>query len=91
MTADLIKLVSMCKAEVTVTFNSHRIYHQTVAEYLDDRELDPIGGRERYVEADSIVELQFYPRTPITSYVVVGATLDEVVAEGLKILEGDNE
>jgi len=90
MTID--ELVARCKCEVTVTFNPHTIGYETVAEYLhgicdEDRDYGqnheniPAETRAAMIAADRIVEVQWYPDTPIGFYRVYGPSLEHCLAE----------
>lgn len=88
----LTKLIQACKATVHVTANDHRTVYETAAKYLENL-------RERYddsidedvikgmIERNTIIEVQFYPDTPIGSYSVFHWDLDKAVEECLEIIE----
>ena len=78
MTID--ELISKCKCGVHITVNGHRDCYETVEEYLCSfaSEIDDATMRQM-IEADTIVELQFFPRTPVGSYSVWGTSLAEVL------------
>lgn len=63
----LDQLVFLCAAEVSVQVNTHRIFYQSVPEYLD--ELPSVGIppeiRRAMEEKDTVVEVRFYPHTPV--------------------------
>lgn len=83
-------LATACACEVSVSINPHTSYYQPLADYLDEvakRAVLRPGMRERIIAADRIVELQFYPDTPIGFYTVVGATLDECLVSAGVVLE----
>lgn len=85
----LKELLSRCKCGVFLTVNEHRDYYASAAERLDELALlecppDIIEGhRERMVETNTVIELQFYPDTPIGSYSMVGADIDAVLDAAL--------
>lgn len=41
---------------------------------------------KKSIELDTIIKLQFYPRTPVGSYTIVGYDLDDVVKQGIDML-----
>lgn len=81
-------LVARCQGEVILDVNAHRssyMGHRVVAgNHHANPQLDQIlrlqGGRNLY-------DLQFYPDSPIGSYVVFGNTLEEVVRQAHDILD----
>ena len=85
---ELERLAARCKASVEVCFHPHTSDYQTIQEYLSagygdfDREF-PEGG-EKWT---SLVEIQFYPITPIGSHLVQGETLEDAVREAHQILD----
>ena len=79
-----------CKGDVTVHINPHYGDYQTIKEYLDERrglESGLYKDAEEPKEGDSLYELQFYPRTPISFYFLVGFSLDDLVAEAHRLLD----
>ena len=78
-------LLARCKCGVYLTVNEHRDYYDTPAqrlEELDSREAPPrISDEVRagILSSGNIVELQFYPDTPVGFYVIVHHDLDEAL------------
>lgn len=78
-------LLARCKCGVYLTVNEHRDYYDTPAqrlEELDSREAPPnISDEVRagILASGNIVELQFYPDTPVGFYVIVHHDLDEAL------------
>lgn len=69
----LIKLVSLCKASVSVTVNDHKDYYMSVEDYLKDRAESNEVERsiiQKMIELDTVVCIQFYPRTPIGFHII---------------------
>lgn len=91
MSGTLNELVRRCKCGVHVTFNEHRDYYQTAAVYIAellDHEAPPTISpdvMEKMILADTIVQVQFYPQTPIGFYVVYHYDLDAALAECLTV------
>ncbi len=89
----LKELLSRCKCGVFLTVNEHRDYYQSVAQRLADlseRECPPTytdDVRDGMIKADTIIEVQFYPDTPIGSYVVLHHDLDAALDEALACLK----
>lgn len=78
----LKKLLSLCKCGVFLVVNEHRVYYQTAAQKLEEidayecpPDIDP-GVREKMIATDTIVDLQFYPDTPIGSHSIYHHDLD---------------
>ena len=71
------ELVARCKAGVHLDVNDHRNYYESVKDRLEnfDDEIEPVllAGM---IETDTVYRLQFYPDTPVGSYVVYGLTLE---------------
>ena len=92
MTDKLAELLSKCKCGVFLTVNEHRDYYQAAEDRLDD--LDSIDDatnlspeiRQKCIETDTIIELQFYPRSPISSYLIIHYDLNAALDEALMCL-----
>ena len=78
ITEKIETLFKKCKCSVTITYNNHKDGYETVDTYItnlkqnsiidnDDIELDIL---EKMKELDTIIEIQFYPDTPIGSYTI---------------------
>jgi hypothetical protein len=69
------QLISRCKCGVYLTVNQHRDYYQSASERLKElkeqrevwEELEP-EIEAKMIETNTIIELHFYPRTPIGSF-----------------------
>ena len=78
-------LLAHCKCGVYLTVNEHRDYYDTPQqrlEELDTRECPPAISdevRAGILRTGNIVELQFYPNTPVGFYVIVHHDLDEAL------------
>ena len=90
----LQELVNHCKASVSVEFNPHKATYETVENYLwnfvygsrcnsPEERIEEIGQEryERLIAGDSLVELQWYPNTPIGFYRTYGQTLEECLEQ----------
>jgi uncharacterized protein (UPF0248 family) len=87
------EIVNKCKCGVFFTANEHRDYYQTVEERLEELsqrecpvEISEEIGR-KMVETDTILELQFYPDTPIGFYVIYHYDYDELIKKAKEILK----
>lgn len=92
--ASLENLVAQCKGSVNVAFNGHRDCYDSLEEYIDAEERfsdTPDDVRAAILEAGTVVEIQFYPDTPIGFYTVLGRSLDEAVDVCLETIARDRE
>ncbi len=78
------------KCGLYLSHNEHRDMYQSLAEFLADMEslrseLDwaTETSKERCIATNELWQLQWYPDTPIGSYCIFGATLDEVLAAAM--------
>lgn len=88
----LQKLLDKCKCGVHLTVNQHRGYYQTAEEALKEKEgyecppeIEP-EVRAAMIEKNTIIDLQFYPDTPIGSYSIYHYDLDMALDEALACL-----
>ena len=85
----LARLLALCKCGVYLTVNEHRDYYDTPAqrlEELESRECPPkISDEVRagILSSGNIVELQFYPDTPVGFYCIVHYDLDAALDAAL--------
>lgn len=92
MTTDkLARLVSLCKCGVYIEINSHRDVYDTVAYKLDAIAASgclsvPKSSRQLMIEADTVVEIQFYPHTPVGFCVVMSHSLDTALDLALEAI-----
>lgn len=94
-TADKLKLLlARCKCGVHLTVNEHRDYYDSVEQFLADREAlveDTASEiRQKMIEANTVVCIQFYPRTPVCFHVVYHHDLDAALDEALECLGGED-
>ena len=87
-------LLARCKCGVFLTVNEHRDYYESAAHRLDDYygsmkcPVDvPADMRQRMIETDTIIDLQFYPATPIGSYQILDCDLDSALNRALACLD----
>lgn len=91
----LARLIARCKAGVHLTVNEHRNYYESAEHRIDDwyagLECPPTidaETRRLMIETDTIVDLIFYPDTPIGSYHIVHYDLDHALVEALALAGG---
>jgi hypothetical protein len=92
MEEKLKKILERCKCGVYLSVNQHRDYYQTAEEKLKELdsfdasdEIDP-EVRRVMIETNTVVDLQFYPDTPIGSYKVYHYDLDAALDEAIDCL-----
>ena len=87
----LKQLMALCKCGVHLTVNDHRDVYRTAAEELDN--LHSCGFdvtpeiRAKIIETDTIIDLHFYPDTPIGFYKILHHDIDAALDEALAILQ----
>jgi len=95
----LKKLMSKCKCGVYISVNEHRDYYETVEQRLGDNNLlndcyseTPKDVLKKMIETNTMVQLQFYPDTPIGFYTIYHYDLNMALDEALGALdEGGND
>lgn len=88
-------LITGCRGGVHITFNHHKDRQQTVRQFLDDAnehgsvredyEVDEVveAGMERF---NQVVEVQFYPLSPVGFEAVLHYDLEQALDRALEIL-----
>ena len=79
---------SLCKCGVFVSINEHRDYYESVKEHLTGDEVSELAPDvlAEMVKRDIVIACQFYPDTPISSYIVYHYDLDACLTAALEIL-----
>ena len=66
-----------------IAHNQHKIYYETVEEYLGRHDWAPDelsdDDRAAMIAADSVWEIQWYPNTPVGFNIVYAATLERAL------------
>jgi len=83
----LKELLALCKCSVTIEVNNHKDCYQSVKEYIEEKDsyiddfINDIGLEvyQKMIDTDSIIEIQAYPNTPISFYVVCHYDLDSAL------------
>jgi hypothetical protein len=88
----LLELMSRCKCGVFLSVNEHRDYYHLASEALEEfaqqecpPRIDP-EVRAEMIARDTIIELQFYPDTPIGSYCILHYDLNAALDAALDCL-----
>lgn len=91
----LQELMDRCKAGVYLTVNEHRDFYETAQMYLarmDQQEM-PVqvepDVREKMIATDTIVNLYFYPDTPVGFYDVYHYCVEGALAAAAQCLVRD--
>lgn len=90
MTDKLKKLLERCKCGVYLTVNEHRDGYesaQSALEQMAQQECPPHISdevRAEILRTDNIVDLQFYPDTPIGSYRIIHHDVDAALSAALE-------
>jgi hypothetical protein len=66
----------------SIHLNEHRVYYQSVAEYLDDEGAPTVTptDREECIRTGDVWVLHWYPETPIGFYRIAAPTLERLLA-----------
>ena len=92
----LAQIQQKCKCSVSININRYKDYYQTIQEGIDDVNQmlrssgDNLLSQEmvnKMIEHNTIIDLQFYPDTPIGSYTIYHYDLEMALDEALKILK----
>lgn len=85
----LKSIIDNCRCGVSIDVNAHRNYYQSAEDYLNDAGIIEESGDDAYkrmIELDTIIEIQFYPRTPIGFYTVYHYDIDKALDEVITII-----
>lgn len=83
------ELQKLCKCSIGIEINEHLDYYQSIdtaikelleTESVSESEIAKIRQRE------TIINLQFYPETPIGFYRLIGSDLEEVLSAAVAIV-----
>lgn len=94
--SQLNKIIERCKCGVYLNINTHKDVYQTTEEAIEeiqyrmvDSGCDPLDDYlvNRMIHHDIIINLQFYPNTPISSYGLYHYDLDEILDIAVDIIE----
>lgn len=76
----LEELAALCAGSVALEINPHRSSYQSVDEYLDVREWRACELAEGFERHEPLIELQFYPTSPVGFVTCYGNTIEGVLA-----------
>lgn len=83
-------IVAHCRYGVYLQVNAHRDCYQPIEERLEHLSTCAVpepAVQAEMIRTDTIVELQFYPRTPIGFEMVLHYDIDEALEQGLRIIQ----
>jgi len=91
----LQKLLARCKCGITINIDDHKNSYETAAAALETLEACGIeidaDVKAKIIETDTLIDLQFYPDTPIGFYKVIHYSWESALDLALEaIAEGDN-
>jgi len=93
----LKELMRRCKCGVYVKVNAHRDVYESAELFLSEMstqgdhehlQIDP-AVKAKMIETNTIVEVQFYPNTPISFYVLRHYDLDAALDDALACLDAE--
>lgn len=71
------------KCGLSIEHNEHRNYYETAERFIADRDLaacfESPEEMRKAIETDSVWTLQWYPETPVGSYIVAASTLYDLL------------
>lgn len=85
-----------CQCSVSISINNYRDCYQSIQEGIDDinQILNSCGSKllseeivNKMIEHNTIIDLQFYPNTPVSSYSIYHYDLETALDEALEILK----
>ena len=89
----LKELLARCKCGVYVQVNVHRDEYQTAAQWWDGQDIsgDSLKDtapevRAEMIRLDTVVDVQFYPDTPVSFYRIVHFDIDAALDAALACL-----
>lgn len=94
----LAQIQQKCQCSVSIGINKYRDYYQSIQEGIDDinQILESCGGdllseemASKMIEHNTIIDLQFYPDTPVGSYSIYHYDLEMALDKALEILKRD--
>jgi len=86
----LTRLIKLCKCGVQLYVNEHRNYYQTVGQQFDETDkLEDVTLEvlDEMKKRDIMIEVHFYPETPVGFYRVYHYDLESALDEAIKIVE----
>lgn len=88
--SNLKKLISLCDSNIDIFINDHKSSSTSIDFYVEnDTHNDYIHTsiRNKIIELDTIIQINFYPRTAWTFYTVWHYDIDLAIDEAIQIIE----
>jgi len=94
----LQQIQQKCKCSINLSINDYRNYYQSIRKGIDEinRMLEDWGDDllseemiNKMIEHEMIVELCFYPDTPVGSYNIFHYDIEQALEEALRILNNN--
>lgn len=90
---DLNRLISLCKASISIDINDHTTGYQSVDEYMNDMEMCNDGTISdinpdvfaEMIKRNTVVRVCFYPDTPVGNYTIYHYDVDEALKIALSV------
>lgn len=93
--SQLKKLMSLCKAGIYIEINGHKNSYTTVDGHIASLNMEegeiPEDTMRRMIDTDTIVDVHFYPQTPVGFYKVVDADVDLALTRAVAIATEDQQ
>ena len=83
---ELEKLIALCKGSVSLNINPHRDVYESIEEYLP-ADVQRIEEFNKIVEKDILVEIIFYPDTPVANYTVYDYDIKRAIETAMEIMK----
>jgi hypothetical protein len=89
----LKELIELCTNSVEIRVNEHKDLHQTASEYLEDYDILPTelpeDVRKVMIKKNTVVYLQAYPLSSISSYSAYHFDVDECISQMINQIKKD--
>lgn len=78
------------KISLSITHNEHKIYYETIEDYINQNPDCPINFeseeiKQECIKTDSLWEMRWYPETPISFYMIGAPTLEGLLDYAKKV------
>ena len=85
------ELVSLCKAGVHLSVNTHRDFYESVEQHITTEERQEIDADvfAEMVARDAVVEVHFYPDTPVGFFRIHHYDIDEAMQIALDVAKNN--
>lgn len=97
MDEKLERLMARCKCTIMITINQHTVYYNPPEKYIEDAmgwDCPPDLSaeiRDEMIRRNNIVELSFWPDTPVGSYSIWDYSLDRALDRAMECLAERDE